>query len=342
MTSAHEPSMSQRHGELLRRVQNMAAQLREVTDAGPAMFDDGVSADSQLVWTERLETLRIESEHAEFEAMLEGVDPGWVLDARELGKRGASSPSPHVVRSHPARANEAQEFYLDMLEVDLWNLERMASLEAARVNRIATGRWNFDHDPIAAEQFSDNMAALHNRVTVLAAAAQLTPAEGDSLWGSSVEGIRRVHAVTFAAYDEQALAQEWNGYARADPALAVPPYVPRDPETGTPTETANGGPADAASDARRRDECVAGPVRRHRHPRLRINRSRRREHCDHRRGRRGPGRGPGVDLGARPRPGSWARSRDQHRPRTRTVGPQPQICALSAHRLGDLDRGDRT
>ncbi|MFD8101046.1 hypothetical protein ACFV24_16020 [Nocardia fluminea] len=242
MTSAHEPSMSQRHGELLRRVQNVAAQLREVTDAGPGMFDDGVSADSQLVWTERLETLRIESEHAEFEAMLEGVDPGWVLDARELGKRGAKSPSPHVVRSHPARANEAQEFYLDMLEVDLWNLERMASLEAARVDRIATGRWSFDHDPIAAAQFADNMAALHNRVTVLAAAAQLTPAEGDSLWGSSVEGIRRVHAVTFAAYDEQALAQEWNGYARADPALAVPPYVPRDPETGKPTDPAAVGP----------------------------------------------------------------------------------------------------
>ncbi|MGS2811565.1 hypothetical protein [Nocardia sp. MW-W600-9] len=104
MTSAHEPSMSQRHGELLRRVQNMAAQLREVTDAGPAMFDDGVSADSQLVWTERLETLRIESEHAEFEAMLEGVDPGWVLDARELGSAARAhprltwcAPTPHAL-----------------------------------------------------------------------------------------------------------------------------------------------------------------------------------------------------------------------------------------------------
>ncbi|MFD3427487.1 hypothetical protein [Nocardia fluminea] len=242
MTSAHEPSLSQRHGELLRRVQNVAAQLREVTDAGPGMFDDGISGDSELVWRERLETLSVEGEHAQFEAVLEGVDPGWVVDAHELGQRGASSPSRHVVRQHPARANEAQEFYLDMLEVDLWNLERMASLEAARVDRITTGRWTLDHDPIAVAQFADNMAALHARITVLAAAAQLTPAEGDSLWGSSVEGIRRVHAVTFAAYDEQTLAQEWNGYARADPALAVPPYVPRDPETGNPTDTATVGP----------------------------------------------------------------------------------------------------
>ncbi|MFD4351548.1 hypothetical protein ACFWPX_03265 [Nocardia sp. NPDC058518] len=231
-------SISQRHGQLLRRVQNVAAQLREVTDAGPAMFDDGVSGDSQLVWQERIETLGVEGDHAEFEAMLEGVDPGWVVDARELGHRGASSPSRHVVRQHPARANEAQEFYLDMLEVDLWNLERMASLEASRVHRITTGRWTLDRDPIAAAQFADNMTALHTRITVLAAAAQLTAPEGDSLWGSSVEGIRRVHAVTFAAHDDQTLAQQWNGYARADPALAVPPYVPRDPETGNPTDTA--------------------------------------------------------------------------------------------------------
>ncbi|MGW5922161.1 hypothetical protein ACWFPY_24490 [Nocardia fluminea] len=238
MTSAHEPgeSMSQRHGALLRRVQKVAAQLREVMDAGPGMFDDGVSGDSQLVWSERVEMLGVEREHAEFEALLGGVDPGWVADARELGQRGTSSPSHHVVRSHPARANEAQEFYLDMLELDLWSLERMASLEASRMDRIATGRWSFDRDPIGMAQFADNMAALHNRVTVLAAAAQLTPAEGDSLWGASVEGIRRVHAATFAAYNEHTLLQEWNSYALANPALAVPPYVPREPDTGTPTD----------------------------------------------------------------------------------------------------------
>ncbi|MGC4989892.1 hypothetical protein [Nocardia salmonicida] len=238
MTSPHEPaeSMSQRHGALLRRVQKVAAQLREVMDAGPQMFDDGISGDNEQVWRDRLETLGVEREHAEFEALLEGVDPGWVVDARELGQRGTSSPSPHVVRSHPARANEAQEFYLDMLELDLWNLERMASLEASRMDRIATGRWSFDRDPIGRAQFADNMAALHNRVTVLAAAAQLTPAEGDSLWGSSVEGIRRVHAATFAAYDEHTLLQQWNSYALPNPALDVPPYVPRDPDTGTPTD----------------------------------------------------------------------------------------------------------
>lgn len=119
-----------------------------------------------------------------------------------------------------------------MLELDLWTLERMAGLEAARMDRIETGKWTFDHDPIAVAQFADNMTALHTRVTVLAAAAQLTPAEGESLWGPSVEGIRRVHAVTFAAYSEQDLAQAWNGYARADPALAVPPYVPQGPDVG--------------------------------------------------------------------------------------------------------------
>ncbi|MEV0336926.1 hypothetical protein [Nocardia sp. NPDC050717] len=233
-----EESVAQWQGRILRRIQQLAAQHREVADAGPSMFDDGVSGGSEQVWNERLELLTVQREHAEYAAMLGGVDPGWVVDARELGQRGENAPKPGVVRQHPARASEAQEFYLDMLELDLWTMERMAGLEAARMDRIATGRWTFDTNPIAVAQFADNMAALHTRVTVLAAAAQLTPAEGESLWGSSVEGIRRVHAVTFAAYTEHALAQAWNGYARADPALAVPPYVPRDPDTGTPTDTA--------------------------------------------------------------------------------------------------------
>ncbi|WP_280222102.1 hypothetical protein [Nocardia neocaledoniensis] len=233
-TSAPGPgeSVTQWQGRILRRIQQLAAQHREVTDAGPAMFDDGVSGGSEQVWNERLELLTVQREHAEYTALLGGVDPGWVVDARELGQRGADAPKPGVVRQHPARANQAQEFYLDMLELDLWTMERMAGLEAARMDRIATGRWAFDTDPIAVAQFADNMTALHTRVTVLAAAAQLTPAEGGSLWGSSVEGIRRVHAVTFAAYTEQDLARAWNGYARADPALAVPPYVPRGPDVG--------------------------------------------------------------------------------------------------------------
>ncbi len=239
MTSPGEPdeSVTRWQGRMLRRIQNLAAAHREVTDAGPAMFEDGISGDSNQVWADRLELLTVQREHAEYNAMLAGVDPGWVVDARELGERGASAPSRHVVRQHPIRADAAQEFYLDMLELDLWNLERMASLEAARLDRITDGRWSFDRDPVGVAQFADNMAALHTRVTVLAAAAHLTQAEGDSLWGSSVEGIRRVHAVTFSAYDEHTLAQEWNRYALADPALAVPPYVPRDPETGSPANT---------------------------------------------------------------------------------------------------------
>ncbi|MEV0688281.1 hypothetical protein AB0I35_30930 [Nocardia sp. NPDC050378] len=233
--------MSQWQGRILRRIQELAALHRKISDAGPPMFDDGTSGDSEQVWNERLELLTVQREQAEYAALLGGVDPGWVVDARELGWRGAP-PEPRVVRQHPARADQAQEFYLDMLELDLWTMERMAGLEAARMDRIATGRWTFDTNPIEVAQFADNMAALHTRVTVLAAAARLTPAEGESLWGASVEGIRRVHAVTFAAYTEQTLAQAWNGYARADPALAVPPYVPRDPDTGTPTDTTQVAP----------------------------------------------------------------------------------------------------
>ncbi|MEV0768524.1 hypothetical protein [Nocardia salmonicida] len=241
MTSGQEPvdSVAQWQGTVLRRIQYLAAEHRRITEAGPQMFEDGISGDRQDVWNDRLEQLTVQREQAEYAALVGGVDPGWVVDARELGHRSATTPDRSVVRQHPARADAAQEFYLDMLELDLWKLERMASLEAARLDRITTGRWTADRDPIAVAQFSDNMAALHTRVTVLAAAARLTPSEGDSLWGSDVEGIRRVHAASFAADDEQTLAQKWNSYAHADPALAVPPYIPRDPETGNPADTAS-------------------------------------------------------------------------------------------------------
>lgn len=238
MTSADQPaeSVAQWQGDALRRIQHLAAEYRRISDAGPEMFEDGISGDREQVWNDRRELVEAQREQAEYAALLGGVDPDWVHHARELGLRGAT-PARAVVRQHPARADAAQEFYLDMLGLDLWQLERMASLEAARLDRINTGRWTFGPDPIGAARFAENMHALHTRATVLAAAAQLTPTEGENLWGASVEGIRRVHAVSIEAYDELTLAQEWNRYARADPELLVPPYVPRDPQTGQPTET---------------------------------------------------------------------------------------------------------
>ncbi|MFI8974174.1 hypothetical protein ACIGO9_14905 [Nocardia asteroides] len=253
-------AVAQWQGDALRRIQHLAAEHRRVSEAGPDMFEDGISADREKVWRDRLELVNAEREHAEYAALLGGVNPDWVNHARDLGYRGEEGPARTVVRQHPERADGAQEFYLDMLGLDLWQLERMASLEAARLDRIETGRWSFGRDPLGAARFAENMHALHARASVLAAAARLTSHEGENLWGASVAGIRRVHTVSIQAYDDLALAQEWNRYARADPEPVVPLYV-------APTTTAGGAvpptPHQMLTDARTalRTEIIDAAIR---------------------------------------------------------------------------------
>ncbi|MFD4429810.1 hypothetical protein [Nocardia sp. NPDC058497] len=223
-------------GSLLRRIQVLAAEQRQIEAAGPSMFLDSGGVDPpKEVWQQRLDNLEAERGAAEREALLAGVDQGWIEDARELGFRSATAPERAAVRQHPDRATGSQEFFLEMLEVDLWHLERMAAMDADRTHRLATGRWSFTDDPATQRQFYENMHMRQQRVQILAAAAQVTATEGQQLWGASVEGIRRVHTVAIAALDDATLAREWNGYAAADPGLRVPPYVPQDPITGAPT-----------------------------------------------------------------------------------------------------------
>lgn len=228
MTSSDEPeSLAARQGRLLRRIQALATEQHGVAAAGPEMFVDSGGVDPpQLVWQQRLDHLEEERVEAEHEALLAGVDRGWIDDARELGARARTAPDRAVTRQHPDRATGAQEFYLGMLEIDLWHMERMAALDAERTDRIATGRWSFDDPPQAQHQFYANMFRHYQRVTVLAAAAQITRHEGELLWGANVEGIRRAHTAAIGHLDETALAAAWNSYAVADPMLRVPPYVP--------------------------------------------------------------------------------------------------------------------
>ncbi|MGW5440555.1 hypothetical protein [Nocardia asteroides] len=237
MTRPNAPGTpSGQPGSLLRRIQVLAAEQRQIEALGSSMFlDSGGVEEPKAVWQQRLDNLEAERGTAEREALLAGVDQGWIEDARELGFRSASAPERTAVRQHPDRATGAQEFFLEMLEVDLWHLERMAAMDAARTARLVTGRWSLTDDPVTQRQFYDNMRLRHQRLAVLAAAAQVTEIEGQRLWGAAVEGIRRVHTVAIAALDEATLAREWNGYAAADPGLRVPPYVPRDPSTGAPS-----------------------------------------------------------------------------------------------------------
>ncbi|UGT70826.1 hypothetical protein LTT66_12015 [Nocardia gipuzkoensis] len=230
-----EQTVAQWQAQLLMRIRLLAAEHTRIADAGWEKFEALTSdGDQQAAWQAHLDGLEAQREQAEQTALTAGIEPAWIADARELG---TASTRPRVeagVRQNPMRDNAAQDFYIDMLSLDLWHLERMAALAAARADRISTGRWSFGTDPARAAQFSRNMQLYHQRVTALAHAAKFTATEADLFWGPAAEGARRTHAVHLETYDELDLVAQWNAYAAPSPDLAIPPYVPTDPDTGTP------------------------------------------------------------------------------------------------------------
>ncbi|MEU2258114.1 hypothetical protein ABZ540_33630 [Nocardia xishanensis] len=212
----------------------LAAEHTRVRDAGYEITEDpDLNVEHRVAYLAHLDTLEAEREQVEQTALSAGLDPSWIEDMRELGGRDAPPPIRSAIRHAPPRDNAAQEMWVDMLGLDLWHLERMASLAAARSDRIATGRWSFGINPIVEQRFADNMQARHQRVTALAHAAEITPAEAETLWGSSAEGARRAHAVFIETYDELSVVAEWDTYATASPDLAIPPYLPGNSTTAT-------------------------------------------------------------------------------------------------------------
>ncbi|WP_329410758.1 hypothetical protein OG563_00305 [Nocardia vinacea] len=229
------PTVFRWQAQLLMRIRFLAAEHTRIRDTGWENFE-ALTADGnpQIAWQTHLHGLEAEREQTEQTALSVGIEPAWIEDARELGIQSTRPRVDAGVRQNPARDNAAQDFYVDMLSLDLWHLERMAGLSAARADRIATGRWTFGTNPIAAAQFTQNMQLYHERVTALAHAAQITATEADLLWGSGADSDRRNHAVHLETYDELPLVNEWNTYATARSDLAVPPYIPTDPDTGIP------------------------------------------------------------------------------------------------------------
>ncbi|WP_280453488.1 hypothetical protein [Nocardia cyriacigeorgica] len=234
------PSVEDWHGQLLRNIHILSAhharlQALPVTPTGDESRDEE-QATTHVAAVNAVEGLLEQTEQT---ALSAGIPAVWIADMRELGARGARpAPAPEPgaqspVSAVPVRDGASQQFYLEMLDLDVWHLERMAGVAAARAVRIATGRWSIGTDPDAEGRFAEAMARRWERVNALAHAAELTDTEADNLWGAGADGIRRFHAGALNTWTEATLAQAWSDYAHSTPDLAIPPYVPTDPRAVT-------------------------------------------------------------------------------------------------------------
>ncbi|WP_433574896.1 hypothetical protein [Nocardia brasiliensis] len=234
--STPEPGPAQRivqwQAEQLRHIQALAAEhaRREAQLPGTGLGDE-----ERVAYLADLDGLAAQLEQAEQTALTAGIPSTVIAEVRDYGANAVTASS----RAEPGNQQQGLDFesmHTDWLAVDVWDYERMASLEATRLDRIETGRWSFGANHGAAQQFARNLQRRYERVTYLANATKMTPTEAEHTWATSAESLRRIHAVTVETYDELTVMARWNTYAIKDPGPAIPPFIPTDPLTGAPTD----------------------------------------------------------------------------------------------------------
>ncbi|MFI8974173.1 hypothetical protein ACIGO9_14900 [Nocardia asteroides] len=169
---------------------------------------------------------------AEESARRAGADQGWVRDARTVGTLRADGRGGPVVRHSPHRSLGLEVLLVDMLDRDLWLLERMAALHVGRDERITAGRWQAGTDPDREELLIEHLHVRYSRAAHIVLSVQITPAEGELLWGSGAEDLRRDHARVVEAMSEAELSSQWRAFADDPARLRTRGYVREDPETG--------------------------------------------------------------------------------------------------------------
>ncbi|MRH92944.1 hypothetical protein GFY24_36940 [Nocardia sp. SYP-A9097] len=214
----------------MRRIQDLAAEFVRVEALGADGYD-GTDGAADQDWLDHLDALSAVRESTEHIARSLGVPQPWIERARDLG--AGRSPAPDPEPAAEQAPSEAKQFYLDMLSVDLWNLQRMAFVVAARETRLAEGGYGFGADPVAGAAYRRNMAHLHTRISALADAAEITARDAEKLWDSAeVDDLRHVTAAVVNRWDDLTVESTWRRYTRADFDAALPPYIPVDSDGG--------------------------------------------------------------------------------------------------------------
>ncbi|MGW0052620.1 hypothetical protein [Nocardia nova] len=248
-------SLEQWQAKLLARIDRLARTYALVQARG---FDgyDGSDATPEREWRSHLDALEAERESIEQLAIELGIPPQWVERARTNGTEAAQMPLPAAGIAHtgansspeagmPGVASASKQLFIDMAVVDVWHVHRMALLSAARDARLNAGRLGLGADPVADMQFHRNMNLHHQRAAGLSDAAQLSAPEVDALWNSpQVHTARRQAVEQINRWDDLHLEFEWRRYTQPVTDPVLPPYIPVDPDTGTPTTHAQVHPPD--------------------------------------------------------------------------------------------------
>ncbi|MBF6369925.1 hypothetical protein IU469_30060 [Nocardia puris] len=224
--------------QLMRTVEHWAQLERKERVRGAAKYAAEASDDvpAEEVAAAALDAIQTQRELAEQLAIEGGVDPAWVRDiVRTVLLAGSPLPAPVLVPDRLIRATEGEQLIADLLQVELYHLDRMTAIAAAIEDRQATGRWLLNIGPEKTQTFIDRLQLRHQRVCAHADAVQITGDEGRRLWGDMAEGVRRQHAIWALNATETGLASAYVSFTMPTGEQSVPPYI--DPGDGAARTT---------------------------------------------------------------------------------------------------------
>ncbi|MFC9871698.1 hypothetical protein [Nocardia salmonicida] len=216
----------------MHRIQNLAADVSRFHESGTMLIGESDPADPPRQVRQQANRLDAALDDAEQQARAAGLDLTWIHDARTVGSQQGASPHPGAVRRVPMRELGIERFFLDLLDLDLWQLERMAALDMALPVRAAAGHGVITGDSARDLALFERMHVRYSRASSLVAAVQLTPEEGDRMWRAGAELMRRMHAAAIDQMSDVQLLGQWQEYADADARLRMPPNCSQDPDTG--------------------------------------------------------------------------------------------------------------
>ncbi len=200
---------------LLEDIQELSVERARLLRRGYPTYTPGGDGEFRIQsWRSRLRVLDGLRNEAQIHARAVEVPPPWIEAARLLGRQGVRWAERDPAPPRPPCGPEARRVWvLNLLADDVWQLEHMAAITAARRARMAGCGIHSEPDPVMASQFHNNMTAVWQRACELALAINLFDSEREQLWVRSAHGWGVLLAATVHTYDADILEERWRIHA---------------------------------------------------------------------------------------------------------------------------------